>query len=290
MPILHACAKINLFLDVLDKRPDGYHNVSTVMQSVELADIISLSGGAGGVDVTYAGCAVCDFHDDLIVKAWKALIEATGRKISFTADVAKVIPIAAGLGGGSADAAAALIGLNILADLNLSPAELSEIGAKIGADVPFFLTGGTALAEGAGEKITPVAAMPDCHIVIAKPPVNVSTGRAYQAYDDYREETTSGRTTEVLAALKAGDYERLCGALHNSFEPVIIAAEPAVGEVKKAMLEAGANAALMSGSGSSVFALTREAPAAETVAAAANKAGAAVFITKPCQSAVVVID
>lgn len=291
MQRLAARAKINLFLDVGQKRPDGYHQLSTVMQNVTLADSIELSVNETGPQVVYGDSSPCDFHDDIITKAWQALRDKTGRDMSFTALVRKIIPVAAGLGGGSADAAAALIGLNRLFDLGLSDAELVELAAGIGADVPFFITGGTAIGTGAGEILQSVSAMPDCDIVIIKPPVDISTARAYKDYDDFIEGGGTISRGEgvgaMLSALAAGDYGAVCGALFNSFEPAIFAKHPEIADVKNSALTEGADAALMSGSGSTVFALTRDPETAGRIAKKAANNKSISHIVKPCNTAIV---
>lgn len=291
MERLAARAKINLFLDVREKRPDGYHEVSTVMQNINLADLIELSVNETNPQVIYADSPACDFHDDIIIKSWQALRGRTGRDMPFAATVTKVIPVAAGLGGGSADAAATLVGLNSLFDLGLSDTDLIDIAADIGADVPFFIAGGTALGTGAGENIEPVDAMPDCDIVIIKPKTNVSTARAYQDYDDFIEAGGTGardkNVEDMLSALAGGDYKGICAALFNSFEPAIFAKHPEIAAIKQAALNDGADAALMSGSGSTIFALTRDPGKAGVIAKNAEANGATAYIVKPCNTAIV---
>jgi 4-diphosphocytidyl-2-C-methyl-D-erythritol kinase len=289
---LIARAKINLYLDVGDKRPDGFHDVNTILQSVTLADELTFTPNDSGIEVVYADSFKCDFHNDLIIQAWEAMAGLTGHKCSFTADVKKEIPVAAGLGGGSADAAAALIGLNKLFSMGLEAAELKRIAEDIGADVPFFLVGGTMEGTGAGEILRPLPAMPDCEIVILKPAVDVSTGRAYQDFDESGIATDEGKPAigAMESALAAGDYKQVCAALYNSFEPVIMAKHPEIRAVKEAALAAGADAALMSGSGSTVFALTRSSDVVESVISAGEETGALGFRAKPCNESVIEVD
>jgi 4-diphosphocytidyl-2-C-methyl-D-erythritol kinase len=289
---LIARAKINLYLDVGDKRPDGFHAVDTILQSITLSDEITFSPNESGIEVVYADCFKCDFQNDLIIQAWEALAGLTGHDASFTANVRKSIPVAAGLGGGSADAAAALIGLNKLYGLGLSDAELERIAEDIGADVPFFLSGGTMKGAGAGEILSPLAAMPDCEIVILKPPVDVSTGRAYQDFDEAGVAVDEGKPSigAMEKALGEGDYKQVCSALFNAFEPVIMDKHPEIRAAKEAALRAGADAALMSGSGSTVFALTQSSKMVEDIIAAGEEAGAKGFRAKPCNTAVTEVD
>lgn len=289
---LIARAKINLYLDVGDKRPDGFHDVSTVLQSVSLADEITFTPNQSGIEVVYADCGKCDFHNDLIIQAWEALAGLTGHDASFTADVRKTIPVTAGLGGGSTDAAAALIGLNKLYGLGLDDAGLKRIAEDIGADVPFFLTGGTMEGIGAGEILRPLPAMPDCEIVILKPTVDVSTGRAYQDFDEAGVAADEDRPgiSVMESALAGGDYTQVCAALYNAFEPVIMDKHPEIRAAKVAALAAGADAALMSGSGSTVFALTRSSDTVESIISAGEETGAQAYRAKPCNESVVEVD
>jgi 4-diphosphocytidyl-2-C-methyl-D-erythritol kinase len=292
MLTLTARAKINLFLDVFDKRSDGYHDIVSVMQCVTLADELVLAPSDSGPEVVYRNCPACDFHDDIILKAWQVLRDASGRDLNFSAQVSKRIPVAAGLGGGSADAAATLIGLNKLFGLGMSVAELTRLAATIGADVPFFMSEGTKQVEGAGEILRPAPPMPDCAVIIVKPAIDVSTARAYQDFDDYTGDASPARggLSAILSAMAAGDYESFCSALHNSFEPAIFAKHPEVKMAKDAVLAAGADAALMSGSGSTVFALTRSPDVVSGIQTAGRRAGAAVFAVKPCNIPVVAVD
>lgn len=290
---LIARAKINLYLDVGDKRPDGFHEVTTVLQNVTLADEITFTPNDSGIEVIYTDYLACDFKHDLIIQAWEALAALTGHDATFTARVQKNIPVAAGLGGGSADAAATLIGLNKLYGLDLADAGIQSIARDIGADVPFFLTGGTMMGEGAGEILRPLPPMPDCEIVVLKPQVDISTSRAYQDFDEATDITPPGShpaVQDVLTALEAGDYEFLCGSLYNAFEPVISRIHPEIAACRQAALKAGADAALMSGSGSTVFALTRSLETVEEIIAAGEETGAEGFRTKPCNAAVIEVD
>ncbi len=285
-------AKINLYLDVGAKRPDGFHDVNTILQTITLADEITFTPNESGIEVVYADSFKCDFQNDLIIQAWEAIAALTGHDASFTAEVKKTIPVAAGLGGGSSDAAAALIGLNKLYGLGLEDAELRRIAEDIGADVPFFLTGGTMEGTGAGEILKPLPAMPDCEIVILKPSVDVSTGRAYQDFDEAGLVAQANKPLidNLKAALANGDYEQVCASLYNSFEPVIMDKHPVIGAAKAAASAAGADAALMSGSGSTVFALTRSSDIVEDIISAGEETGAQAYRAKPCNVSVVEVD
>lgn len=289
---LIARAKVNLYLDVGEKRADGYHDVVTILQSVTLADEITFTPNDSGIEVVYTDYLACDFKNDLIVQSWEALTASTGRNASFTASVRKSIPVAAGLGGGSADAAATLIGLNKLYNLGLDGVSLHRIAEDIGADVPFFLTGGTMLGEGAGEILSLLPPMPDCEIVVLKPKIDISTSRAYRDFDEAATVSDGDRPPlhNLTKALEDGDYKALCASLYNAFEPVIAGKYPEIAICKEAALAAGADAALMSGSGSTIFALTRSPKTVEDIIAAGEAAGAKGFRTKPCNTAVIEVD
>ncbi len=274
-----ASAKINLALDVLKKRADGYHEVCMVMQSVGLADIVRISP-AERLSVQTDRTDLPNGPDNLAWRAALAFERATGRKASVSIEIEKHIPLGAGLAGGSTDAAAVLRGLNRLLKTNLSVADLQEIAATIGSDVPFCVTGGTALAEGRGELITPLADLPACPVVLANPGFEVSTAWVYGAY---RAERVQQRPDirRMLAAIAAQDWNGVMQTMGNVLESVTMPAYPVVEQIKKAMLAQGACVALMSGSGPTVFALVREEKQAAALAQAVRKeTGAATYITE----------
>lgn len=255
-----AKAKINLTLDILDRRPDGYHEIETVMQTLQLHDYVAFSPAEGGIFLTCDHPEVPAGEDNLVHRAARLLIEYTGKKGGAKIHLQKNIPVAAGLAGGSADAAAALKGLHRLWGLGLTAGELMVLGARLGADVPFCLSGGTALARGKGEALEPLPRLQGLGVVLVKPPFGVSTARAYQLYDqmggdarpDQRDRPDNRAMLAAVAKKDAGAIGRL---LANVFEPVIAGVYPEIRDIKKGLLEAGALGASLSGSGPTVFGL-----------------------------------
>lgn len=253
MPCYPAWAKINLGLKVGAKRSDGYHDILTVMQTVSLSDRVELTPTLAGINLEVVGADLPLDERNLAVQAAK-LMKHKGKIVQgANIKLTKMIPLAAGLAGGSADAAAVLYALNELWQVNLSLEELLELGTAIGSDVPFALHGGTALAQGRGEIISPLPSLPDCYFVLACPNVTVSTAWAYQEIDRMAAASHPVDIPSLVAALDQGDLAQIAAALANSFEPVIAAHFPIINDLKQALLENGALAALMSGSGPTVF-------------------------------------
>ena len=244
---VYACAKINLFLDVLSKLPDGYHEIDTVLQAVSLYDTVTLAPQARGISLFCSDPSLSSFADNLAFRAAALFYQRcpdlhTGVNIQLK----KNIPIAAGLAGGSSDAAAVLVGMNLLFGAGLSEDELCSLGERLGMDVPFCVMGGCRHAVGRGEILSPLPVMPKCLILIAVGSEKVSTALAYRQIDS---SPASGRQNTVPAALEAGDLRQVCGGMYNRFESIT----PAADGIKSVMLENGAVAAMMSGSGPSVF-------------------------------------
>lgn len=261
-----ARAKINLTLDILGKRPDGYHEVAMVMQSVALADRVAVRAVTGaGVELDCDLPALGAPEQNLAYRAAALLRETCGLKSGVAIELGKRIPVAAGLGGGSADAAAVLTAMNELFALGLSAAALCEIGAKLGSDVPFCILGGTQLATGRGEILRALPPLPACPVVLAKPAVSVSTAWAYKSYDAARVSERPA-TEAVVRALEARDLTKVSALVCNVLESVTIAAHPVIAEIKARMRRSGAMAALMSGSGPTVFALAPDAQCAARIA------------------------
>lgn len=253
---LKAFAKVNYALEVRGVRADGYHEISTVMQSVSLFDELELELSDEGLQllVEPEGASIGPNDENTIFRAWSLLREVTGEELPVRVRLRKTIPSGAGLGGGSADAAAALVGLNEIFGLGLGDPELREIGLRIGADVPFCISGGTALGEGIGEVLTPLPAPPDHHLVVAKPDAGAETARIYKAYDERPGEGRSS-IAPTLDALRAGDLGALARFLGNDLAPVTEDLVQEVGELREALVRAGALGALMSGSGTAVYGL-----------------------------------
>lgn len=251
---LRAFAKINYALEVKGLRTDGYHEVATVLQSISLADEVELDRAGDGfsLEVEPEDAPAGPLKQNTVYKAWELLGETAGVELPVRVRLHKKIPSGAGLGGASADAAAFLVGANELFQLGMGVAELQKIGAAIGADVPFCISGGTALGEGIGEVLTALPAPPDHRLVIVKPGRGADTGRIYRAYDK-RYDGEISAVKPVIAALEAGDLEALASSVGNDLAPATRRIIPEVAVSEKDVLRAGALGAAMSGSGSSVF-------------------------------------
>lgn len=254
MVSLLAPAKINFTLDVLGKRPDGYHDVRMVMQTVSLCDTVQLECGGSGIQLfSDSDCVPAD-QRNLAYRAAEAFYRYTKLAPSVKIHLEKRIPVSAGLAGGSSDGAAVLLGLNQLYHSPLSVQQLCAIGKTIGADLPFCILGGTALAEGIGEKLTPLPAFPDCSIVLATPPIAVSTPWVY-AQMDTATDLCHPDTEAFLRHLEAGNLEGLAALLCNVMESVVCSHHPVISQIKRTLADAGAIGSAMSGSGPSVFGL-----------------------------------
>ncbi len=263
--IVKAHAKINLTLDVLRRRDDGYHEVKMVMQSIDLADIVELREQDKDITVrTDLPGLACD-SSNLAYRAAKLLCTrlAIDRGVQIT--LTKKIPLAAGLAGGSSDAAAVLQGLNQLWELGLTMEELKRLGAELGSDVPFCLQGGTALATGRGEVVTALPDIPACWLVLAKPPVEVSTAWVYGNYQG-QAGIPHPDTEGVIRCLQDRDLVGIAAKLGNVLETVTIPAHPEIGRIKQCLLDNGALGVLMSGSGPTVFGIMPDQYRAEQAA------------------------
>ncbi len=246
-------AKINLSLDVISRRSDGYHNLSMIMQEIKLFDILTFKISEGsGITLTSNDRFVPTDDRNLIIKAAKAFFDKTGISASASIYLCKNIPMGAGLGGGSTDAAGTLTALNTIFDKPLTINELAVMAKTLGADVPFFLYGGCMLAEGIGEKLTPVKPLSNAYIVLAKPPISISTAYVYKNL--VLDDTICHPDTKlVIAALESGNLNLLASSCGNVLETVTAKEYAEIEEYKKIMLQNGAAYSLMSGSGSSVF-------------------------------------
>lgn len=259
-------AKINLTLDILGKRPDGYHEVSMVMQSVSLHDTLQLERIPEGIELSIDVPWLEADETNLAYRA-AAKILAYGRVSGgVRIQLQKRIPMAAGLAGGSADAAAVLRGVNELYGLNLSLDELCSLAAQLGSDIPFCLCGGTMLATGRGEVLKRLPPVPAFWVVLAKPPISVSTAWAYQHYDAEGAERHPDNEA-MCRAIAAGSREELAPLLCNVLESVTIKQYPVIAVYKEKMLQQGAMVSMMSGSGPTVFGLLETRAAAERLAA-----------------------
>ena len=250
-----APAKINLLLDVLHKRDDGFHEVEMIMTMVDLADRLTMEElpRDGIIISSQAGYIPLD-EKNLAFQAARLIKERYNVRKGVYIHLDKHIPVAAGLAGGSSDAAAALRGLNRLWGLNIPQDELCRLGAELGSDVPFCVTGGTAVARGRGEKLEPIANPPQCWVVLAKPPINVSTADVYGRFRaaGLREHPS---TSAMRSAIERGSFADVCAGLGNVLESVTLELYPEVRQMKKTMQRLGADGVLMSGSGPTVFGL-----------------------------------
>lgn len=280
---LKAYAKINLGLDVVRRREDGYHEVRMVMQTIKLydkltfrlleEDEIRLKTNLGFLPVN---------EDNLVYKAVKLLKDTYDVKKGLEIDLFKCIPVAAGMAGGSTDCAAALVGATKMFGLDLSKQELMELGVKLGADVPYCVLRGTALSEGIGEILTPLPPMPDCYILIAKPPISVSTKFVYEnlkANELERHPDIDG----MVDAIKKASLQGITDRMENVLETVTIPAYPVIEEIKNCMKENGAINSLMSGSGPTVFGIFDTEEQAEKARDIIRKKDLAqqVYVVKP---------
>jgi len=258
-----APAKVNLFLEVLGKRADGYHEIATLMLAIDLADELDFSpDDSGGLSLTCDDPALQTGPENLVLRAATRLREETGSRQGARIRLRKRIPWAAGLGGGSSDAAAALEGLNELWKLGLSPAALARIGSEIGSDVPFFLNGPAAWCTGRGELVSPVPIGKPLDLVLVKPTVGLGTAEVYKRLKVPLAPVDGSAAKEALAA---GDVEGLGRTLFNRLQEPAFELEPGVAEIHRRLQESGAVGCLMSGSGSCVFALCRNSSEARQV-------------------------
>lgn len=258
---LKAPAKVNYRLDVLRRRPDGYHDLRMIMQRISLCDEITVTlTDVPGIRVACGREGVPDGPENIAWRAADALLEIAGRPSGIEIVITKNIPVAAGLGGGSSDAATVLLGVNELLGLGLSTERLMAIGVKLGADVPFFVFGKTALAEGIGEILTPIEAVPPLWMVIVNPNIPVSTAWVYQSL----RLTERWNSDNIPRFFK--DVVDVCAILSNDLEAVTIGKYPVIGEIKTMLLALGASGALMSGSGPTVFGLFSSEEGAQNAA------------------------
>ena len=279
---LNAYAKINLGLDVIGRLPNGYHEVKMIMQSVGICDELTFEKQPSGITVTTDSGELPTDENNLIYRAAKLLLDTCAVKEGVRIHLTKRIPIAAGMAGGSTDAAATLKAVNQLFRFGKTKEELMELGVKIGADVPYCILGGTALAEGIGERLTPLPPMPDCHLLVAKPDINVSTKYVYTALDAAPilfHPDIDGMT----AAIFAGDLTGITARLGNVLETVTVPAHPIISKIKEKFLELGSDGVLMSGSGPTVFGIFSDKTAAEKAYASMKQSSLAgqVFLTIP---------
>jgi 4-diphosphocytidyl-2-C-methyl-D-erythritol kinase len=286
---LLAFAKVNYALEVRGLRPDGYHEISTVMQSISLADGVGIERARSGFElrVEPKEIRIGPPEHNTTHRAWSLLRDLCGGALPVRVKLHKNIPAGAGLGGGSADAAATLVGLNELFGLGLSEDDLREIGARVGADVPFCLSGGTALGEGVGDALTPLPAPPDHRLLVVKPNRSASTAAVYRAHDERALKPSTRALEPVVEALRAGDLPTLARSLGNDLASVTAEAVSEMEAQWRALLASGALGVSMSGTGTSVYGVFRT----EEEARAAQRAIRAHFVAvcKPVRRGVEVL-
>ncbi len=258
-----APAKINLFLEILNLRNDGYHNVNMLMQSVNLCDELTISKSFDSeIKVTCDKKLDCPEKDNIVYKLSKKFFEYTGvENPGVRIDIKKIIPEKAGLAGGSSDGAATLIGLDKMFETNLSTEKLCAIAEKVGSDIPFCIVGGSALATGIGTEISKIDSKLNFWTVIIKPPIDVSTKEAYESIDKCQDHDLKN-PTNILDALKQGDLKYLCENLFNRFEENT--QEKEIEKIKKLLIDNGSLGACMSGSGPSVYGIFKSFESAKS--------------------------
>ncbi|HAG04080.1 MAG TPA: 4-(cytidine 5'-diphospho)-2-C-methyl-D-erythritol kinase [Lachnospiraceae bacterium] len=254
---LTARAKINITLDVIGKREDGYHDLKMIMQTVNLCDNIFIKKTDTGITELVGNKKFLPMDEkNLMYMAAEKLRSIYGFKDGLYIELKKNIPVSAGLAGGSSDAAATLVGVNRLLQLNATKQQLMDIGKTIGADVPFCVFRGCALAEGIGEKLTRLHPFPKCFIVLIKPRISVSTAEIFNSLTENNR--IHPDTESVISAIKEGDLVKISAGMKNSLEQVTIAKYPVIEDIKSLLCENGALGAMMSGSGPTVFAIFNE--------------------------------
>jgi len=270
---IKAMAKVNLGLDVLRRRENGYHDVKMVMQTVDLYDELTVVKEEGEeIRITSNVGELPLNEDNLIYKAATLLFDKTGKRRGVSIHLDKNIPIAAGMAGGSTDAAATLLALNELFELGYTKEELAGIGVKIGADVPYCIYGGTCLSEGIGEILTKLPNAPDCYVVIAKPPIGVSTKYVYENL--HIETVTEHPDMDgMVEAIRKGSLKDVTDNMGNVLETVTIKKYPEIATMKQSLLDNGAENALMSGSGPTVFGIFTEKETANKALMELEKTG-----------------
>lgn len=270
---LKALAKINLGLDVLGRRENGYHDVRMVMQTIYLYDNITLKKIETPEIQLKTNLHFLPLDDkNIAYKAAKMLMDEFELEGGIQITLDKHIPVAAGLAGGSSNAAAVLVGMNRMYDLGLSEQELMGRGVKLGADVPYCIMRGTVLAEGIGEVLTPLAPLPKCYVLVAKPAISVSTKTVYEKLDSHEIEDHPD-IDGILTGLEEGDLKKIASSMGNVLERVTIDDYPIIEDIKDVMKENGALGAMMSGSGPTVFGIYDEKKLAKAAQEKIKKAG-----------------
>lgn len=277
--ILKAYAKINLSLDIVGKREDGYHLLEMIMQAVELHDEVILTEKKAGISLSCDKSYVPVDERNIAYKAAKLIMEETGLKSGIHIHINKNIPVAAGLAGGSTDAAAVLKGMNAMFSLGLSYEELKVLGLKLGADVPYCIEGGTALCEGVGERITKLESFSGYVVVLVKPPFGVSTKEVYGAFN-LEKIKRHVETKKLIDSLAKSDLNGVHYYSRNLLENVVIQSYPVIKSIKQRVVKTGARVTLMSGSGPTVYGIYENKETAVRALNELRKNGNEVILTE----------
>jgi 4-diphosphocytidyl-2-C-methyl-D-erythritol kinase len=286
---LRAYGKINLAIDAISKRADGYHDVEMIMQSVSLSDLIAIRETSFGIGLNSNCKCIPLSEDNIAYKAAKLMMDCTGISSGIDIYLQKNIPVAAGMGGGSADAAAVLVGLNKMWGLRLGDCELMDMALSLGADVPFFILGGTVLACGIGEKLTPIKPLNDVLMLIVKPDFGVSTAEVYSMLD-ISKITKRPDIPQMIDAIRMRDLTAIGRNMCNVLEQVVCALHPEVSELKQQMIRKGALGSLMSGSGPTVYGLFDDYDQAEEVYKAFKERYPRTYLTRTYGSSIEIVE
>ena len=279
-----SCAKLNLSLDVLARRDDGYHDLRMVMCSVELHDVVTVSLRTDGIATAESNFSWLPRDQrNLAVKAAQAFFDAVGESNpGVSIRIKKNIPVGAGMAGGSANAAAVLRALNTLTGAGLGTEALRQIALSVGSDVPYCVAGGMALAQGRGEELTPLPALPDCHVVICKPAFSVSTAELFHRLDGLSLKAHPD-TAGLIEALRAGNLSGVAVRMYNVFESALPRNCGEIFSIRSALLDHGALGAIMTGTGSAVFGVFAEQDTARKAHAALAGSYRDCFLTTVCK-------
>ena len=285
-------AKVNLFLRVLERRPDGFHGIESIIQTISLHDVLTFVAADSGVEVVCTGPAsrqVPGGRENLCFKAASVLFDELDLKGGIRINLEKNVPAAAGLGGGSSDAAGTLMGLNELHLLGLSPDELCGIGARLGSDVPAIILGGTVLAFGRGEQVQRLEGNPPIHFLIAKPDFECPAAAVYQAWDEVGR-TGKVEMTSVLTALRHEQVSALRETCLNDLERAAFSLFPQLRKLKSTLLDSGAECAMMCGSGSAVMGIYRNKEERDSAAGRLQIPGCEIFVAESVPQGVALVE
>jgi 4-diphosphocytidyl-2-C-methyl-D-erythritol kinase len=281
---VQAFAKINLTLDVFNKRSDGYHSLASVMQTISLHDTINITAlPTPEIELECEGETVKGVPSDssnLVWRAARSVLDVAHCESGLRIRLRKQVPSQAGLGGGSSDAAATLLGVTTLFGFPIGPKLLHDLAVKLGSDVPFFLMGGTAVVRGIGDNLSPIADAPTLFLVVVKPEANISTAWAYGALDAIPDRASNRATRQMETAIKESDVSRIMGGQSNDFEPVVFREIPAIAWLRDELQMAGARVAHLCGSGSAVYGVADDEAHAERIAALVRKRHQAVWVAR----------